>query len=525
MKPILSHTLFSLLLIFSSPIVAAADAEPARCRYAKVAKLPLQYTGPSLQITTEGVINGTPARMLVDTGAYETFLTRTGTERRGMSLQNTGRVAYGAGGSTWIYETRVSEFSVGPTRTNSRGYMRVLGEFGFTPSFDALLGSPFLLQTDLEISLATKELTFFRPNNCKDSNLGYWDENVMSIPFERPGGGGFTDRGINPHFLVQVNGQNMRAMIDTGAQVSAISLKAARRAGLKLDAPGVTAGKAFVGVGERKVGRWLTVFKSFQIGEELIENADISVNEDDGAAVDVILGADFLRAHRVLFAMSQDKLYFSYIGGEPFGQHRKLEPWIQAEANGGNADAQMALAAAYGNGKGVARDEAAAERWLEKAAANGSPRATLLSARKTMLAGDFAVAAPRLRAGLDKLPSDRQAALWLYLARVRTGQGELAKTELSAAFARGAREEWPAPLADFYLGKISADKLLRVAAGDGAQAALRGCHALAAMREWHQAHGQEDGAPALATRAAAMCATGTAASIWRSGQFIHGDED
>ncbi|QNA97664.1 retroviral-like aspartic protease family protein [Massilia sp. Se16.2.3] len=414
MKPISSRTLLALLLAFSASTVAAADAEPARCQYTRVARLPLQYTGPALQITTEGSIDGTPARMLVDTGAHETFLTRTGTERRGMSLHNTGKVAHGAGGSTWIYETRVSEFSAGPARTHGRGYMQVLNEFGFTPSFDALLGSPFLLQTDLEISLATKEITFFRPKNCKDSYLGYWNENVLSIPFERPANSGFTDQGLNPHFTVQVNGQKMRAMIDTGAQVSLVSLAAARRAGFTPDAPGVTAAGNFTGVGERKQRRWLWVFKNFQIGEESIGNADLSVTGDDRMSVDVILGADFLRAHRVLFAMSQDKLYFSYIGGEPFGQHRKLEPWIQAEADGGNADAQMALAAAYQNGEGVTRDEAAADRWLDKAAAGGSPQAILLSARKTMLAGDFAAAAPRLRAGLDKLPSDRQAALWLY---------------------------------------------------------------------------------------------------------------
>jgi len=33
---------------------------------------------------------------------------------------------------------------------------------------------------------------------------------------------------------------------------------------------------------------------------------------------DMILGADFLRAHHVLFAVSQQKLYFSYAGGRVF---------------------------------------------------------------------------------------------------------------------------------------------------------------------------------------------------------------
>jgi hypothetical protein len=33
---------------------------------------------------------------------------------------------------------------------------------------------------------------------------------------------------------------------------------------------------------------------------------------------DMILGADFLKAHRLLFAMSQHRLYLSYLGGDVF---------------------------------------------------------------------------------------------------------------------------------------------------------------------------------------------------------------
>ena len=33
---------------------------------------------------------------------------------------------------------------------------------------------------------------------------------------------------------------------------------------------------------------------------------------------EMLLGADFLRSHRVLFAASQRRFYFSYIGGAVF---------------------------------------------------------------------------------------------------------------------------------------------------------------------------------------------------------------
>ena len=486
MKPILLRALASLSLALAAPLVHAADAGAAApaCRYVAVAKLPLHYTGPMLQITTDGVINGTAARMLVDTGAYESFLTRTGTERRGMTLRNTGSVAQGVGGFSSIYQTRISEFSAGPARSEP-GTMRVLSDFAFTPSFDAILGAPFLLQADLEISLATKELKFFRPNGCADAFLGYWDPDAQVVPFESSFEG-----SPNPHITVLVNGQKMIAMIDTGAQASSISLAAAQRAGVRPDTPGVTRATDVVGVGERKAARWQTVFNTFQIGEQTIRNADIGIIERQGK-FDVILGADFLRAHRVLFAMSQRKLYFSYVGGQPFGADRKLAPWIQAEAEAGNADAQMALAAIYGRGKQVPRDAAASGAWLEKAAANGNPYANLQTGRALVKAGRAAEAAARLRSALDQLPASRDAALWLYLARLRNGQAELGRAELTAAFARSEGGEWPAPVAAFYLGKLGAAQLLEAAAAgaDGAEGKRRTCMSIASMVDLYGAQG------------------------------------
>jgi len=498
MKPILTCMLASLLLALSAQQAQAADDEAPRCRYVAIAKLPLHYTGPYLEITTRGVINGTPALMLVDTGAYDSFLTRQGAERRNMRLSNTGRVAQGVGGFSSIYQTQVQEFVAGSARSEP-GTMRVLSDFGAAPSYDAILGAPFLMQADLEISLASKELKFFQPINCADDHLGYWDPAALAVPLEAN-----INHSPNPPFTVLVNGQKMRAIIDTGAQVSSISLAAARRAGLKLDAPGVKRAADIVGVGENRMTRWHTVLETFQIGEETIRNADVSVTEGLDS-IDVLLGADFLRSHRVLFALSQRKLYFSYVGGEPFDQGNRLAPWIQAEAEAGNTDAQMMLSSMYATGKKVARDPALAIGWLEKAALGGNAHANIATGRQLLLQDEPAEAAARLRAGLDKLPANRPAALWLYLARVRSAQPELARTELGTAFARGNDDAWPAPIAAFYLGKIDENGLLKQASEDRVHAATRRCQALVSMTEWYRAHGNGERADAIAAQSRQEC--------------------
>ncbi len=481
------------------PAAAQAQAATPKCRYLEVGTLPLSYTGPHLELTTRGTINGSPATMLVDTGAFDTVLTSTGVTARKLSLRASGNSARGVGGETRIYLVGVDEFSVGPARSGQT-WMPVLTEFGVPPDYDAIIGAPLLLQADVELSLATKQLRFFRPANCDGVSLAYWDEGAMSIPFDVKHA-----RSPNPHFTVLVNGKKMSAMIDTGAASSAIGLKAARRAGLTLDAPGVTRASDSTGIGSRRVAGWNTTFATFQIGDELVRNAEVGVIDWDGQ-VDVLLGADFLRAHRVLFAMSQQKLYISYVGGEPFGQRSKLEPWIVAEADAGNHDAQMLAATMLSRSGAGAQDAARVNAWIGQAARAGNPTAALMTGHALVRQGALEPGIAYLRHAAARLPSNHTAARWLYLARVRNRQTDLAHSELLASSARIENKAWPAPISDFYLGKLSADALLAKASAGGGSAQKQSCEALTAMSDWHAAHGDAAQADALTARAEAQCA-------------------
>jgi clan AA aspartic protease (TIGR02281 family) len=494
-----TRSLLAIALCGALLPAAAAEADAPACRYTEIARLPLHYTGLGLSVTAQGSINGNPATMLVDTGAFDTALATTPVERYKLALTETGRKSQGVGGEAKIYTAQIDELSVGVAKSGP-ARLPVLTDFGSPPSFDAIIGAPFLLQTDMEISLATKELRFFRASNCNDRFLAYWDPAAIEIPFEAG-----RSRDPNPRFTVLVNGKKMRAMIDTGATTTVIGLNAAKRAGLKLGSPGVTRQGETSGLGNGRAALWKTSFDTFQIGEETVKNAEIGVIDWDGN-VDILLGDDFLRAHRVLFAMSQRKIYLSYVGGEPFGQRDKLEPWIEQEAEAGNSDAQLVLGQMYAVGHGVPQDRTLGASWLERAARGGNPQANVLTGRELMMKGFPEDGAARLHSALAKLPSDRMAALWLYQARVRSKQPELAKTELAAHFARNKDNAWPGPIADFYLGKITEEALLRQAGADAATAKAHTCQSLAAMTEWYQAHGKDERVQALLPQRKAACA-------------------
>jgi clan AA aspartic protease (TIGR02281 family) len=481
----LRSLLLPLAVLTVAPAAHAWQAEPKRCQLAQLMTLPVRYTGPSLNLTIEGRIDGTPADMLIDTGSSGTILTRTATERRGLSLRSTNGRAYGIGGAARIYSAQIREFKAGPAAiTNSR--VRVLGDFGTAPSFEAILGAPFLLQSDLEISLATKEIKFFKPSNCDDANLAYWDENAVQIPF-RWGSSSHT----NPEFKVLINGKEVTAVIDSGAATTVMTRRAAEKAGLNMDAPGVNRTGEATGIGTRRIAHWSVTLGTLQIGRETINNADIGVIDTGDLDVDLLLGADFLRSHRVMFAMSQRKLYFTYVGGDALGQRRRIEPWLQQEADAGNGDAQMMVAAMHGRGHGVPVDAAQAQAWIDKAAAGGHPRANLTVGQRLMKERRYTEAVARIRQALNHLPGERSGALMLYAARMYNNEADLAQRELAAAFTHDL-DDWPGPLADFYLGKLDETRLLKLAREESEHALRRTCQARFVIAERYRFSGDEE---------------------------------
>lgn len=305
-------TLGALCLLF--PILSHAAGDAGSCRYVPVAKLPIAYSDATRRATVEGSVNGQPARMIVDTGAYSTALFRPLAERLGLRLDITGRYSNGVGGSSVDYATRVDDFSFAGMHTG-RVPMQVIGDASVHDG-DGLVGVDFLLQADMELSLADKYLQFFRASGCGDTYLAYWDSDAMEIPFA-----GKEERSNKPYVMVELNGVKLMAILDTGAPRSVVYRHAAEKAGIKLDAAGVRQGRKVGGIGDGHVDSWFATFDSFAIGRESMKQVELQVLDASSrgrGAVDVILGVDFLRVHRILFAMSQDRLYMSYLGGDPF---------------------------------------------------------------------------------------------------------------------------------------------------------------------------------------------------------------
>jgi hypothetical protein len=89
------------------------------------------------------------------------------------------------------------------------------------------------------------------------------------------------------------------------------------------------------GVGLKTLETSHARFSSITVGQETVQHpeltvADVFANVREvhlGSLIeqtwfqepDIVVGADFFRAHRVYIANSQGKIYFTYLGGVPYG--------------------------------------------------------------------------------------------------------------------------------------------------------------------------------------------------------------
>lgn len=470
-----------VLLAVAGPLMAA---EPPRCKYQKIGELPLRLAGPHLAPFVQGSINGQPATMLVDTGAYASFITSQGVDAFQLTQRFTGRHSVGVGGAARLYGVRLKEFGIGPSHTSDL-YLDVIGDTAVPFEFDAIVGADFLLQADLEVSLAERVIRLFRPRDCADTFLAYWADDAVVVPLNPSFKG-----SQNLSFTVELNGVRLNAIIDTGSALTMVSADAARKAGVADDHPSSQDGGTAVGVGSERAALRRVIFSTFGIGGEIIRDAELLVARHAIARdTEVVLGTDFLRTHRVLFAMSQRLLYVNYLGGDVFARNSRAIPaWLQREVDSGNADAMLALARRYAEGRQAPLDTFKAVALVERAAAAGHRPAMLAMGELHLRAKRPLEAAQSYRSALALRPDDRRGWLMLYLARV-AAQDQAAAAELSARLAADSKRTWPAPVGDYYLGRIDGAALLAAAASDASDADARGCDArtfiawLAAVRD------------------------------------------
>jgi predicted aspartyl protease len=288
-----------------------AAAETPKCKLARIAEWSVgtKYYRPIV----DGEINGKKIGILLDTGAQMSLVRRSATTKLGLTRYEAKEYrAVGIGGETQAEYVLIEEFRIGRTvRKNWR--VPVAGEHDFGDDIAVVLGEDFLRQFDVEFDLAHNAVRLYETRDCQGVPLAYWTtEPAGVVPMEA---------GAEVRLTVAINGKPVRAQLDSGARASVLAMPDATQLGVTPDTAGVIAGGCTTGLGRKSVDSWIGPFESFAIGNEIIRDPKLRfapVREQLAGLPPMLLGADFLRAHRVLIARSQGKMYFTYAGGTVF---------------------------------------------------------------------------------------------------------------------------------------------------------------------------------------------------------------
>jgi predicted aspartyl protease len=312
----------SLALTLVAVSIAANAATPAhKCKYSRIAEVPVWTQGG--RPVTEGSVNGSKVGILLDTGAGPSLIHRSAVQKLGLTpVDVTGLRMLGADGSALAVQ--IDEFKLShAVRKDWR--VLVSGEATLGSNVAVVLGYDFFQGMDVEFDLPGGAVRFFKAEDCDGIALSYWTREPAGQVAIEPGG--------QLELTVQINGQPARAQLDSGASTSVIESDLASRLGVTAKSPGVVPGGCSSGLGRNPIESWIGQFETFTIGQERIRSPrlrfadlwkDMTSIEAGGPAKKMqglpamLLGADFLRTHRVLIAHSQRRIYFTYAGGTVF---------------------------------------------------------------------------------------------------------------------------------------------------------------------------------------------------------------
>lgn len=307
-------SILALLAAIGVLAVSCAPPAQAQCTLHRAAQLPAEMVRG--YVTVAVTINGAPARMLIDTGAPFSMITPAAAARVGAPVTQTdipqlmGGLSNGLSLAT-IATARTFGFAGAAVR-NAEFYV---WPRGFDEKIDGIVGQNLLSGVDVEFDLANGMVRLIQPDDCGATPLAYWaaDPNsVVAVPFDSG-----PPRAHRVDLSARLNGAPVKARLDTGAYRSMLTLAAARRLGVD-PSKSPPEGRAF-GV-NRDAGFvfWRAHFNDFALGGEAVKGFSLMVADTDGDDIDLLLGVDFLKSHRVLISNSQHRLYFTYQGGPIF---------------------------------------------------------------------------------------------------------------------------------------------------------------------------------------------------------------
>jgi tetratricopeptide (TPR) repeat protein len=256
------------------------------------------------------------ARFILDSGAFYSTISRASAAEFGLKVSAAPpwfRLR-GIGGDTSAGIAETDTFSLAGIKLPKVEFVVGGSDMGST----GLIGQNILGLADVEYDLPHGAVRLMKTSGCGRASLAYWagDKPYTMLDLE-----GNPDGIFRPHTIatVMLNGVKIKALFDSGAQSSLLSLATAKRLGITPETPGVEFVGNGGGLGTHRVPTWLATFDKIDIGGEAINKPRIRMSQLDLGNADMLIGVDFFLTHRMFVSNTTHRMFVTYEGGPVFG--------------------------------------------------------------------------------------------------------------------------------------------------------------------------------------------------------------
>jgi len=260
-------------------------------------------------------INGINANVVLDTGAERSLVTPEAVRRLGLASDEwVATTMRGVSGIVEHPNADPHSLALGEVplhrQTVTHDISLLVAEMpGSLPPglvVDGLLGRDLLSSFDLEFDIRAHQLTLYDVRECSGEFVP-WTGGFATLPAIMP----TTKAMIVP---ITIDGQRLRALLDTGATSLLILAPGMFRLGLTPATIAHDPGAVTRGIGPMAPEIHRHRFSTWQVGPELERNPTFWVSQARVVPiVDALLGADWLLAQR--------RVWISFTTGQVFFQH------------------------------------------------------------------------------------------------------------------------------------------------------------------------------------------------------------
>ena len=291
---------------------AAGDPFPkGSCTIASVGDMRvLTQTGaPVIEVR----LNGNAEAMIVDSGAGVSSLSSNAADRLQLQQKEGHMILEGVDGSSFAPLATIDHLGVGLGTIHDVPFYVIPGQIeGDVDGLPVagLFGADFLYAYDAYFDLPDRQFSLYREFHCPadaDASAGLgWTRPAYTVPFTSVARDE-TKIGLP----IMLNGHRIDTILDSGASKTLITAEDARAAGVSEADLSRGRRDTISGINGRHREAYHHVFASLAIGPERFDNVELLVSE---AGQMSLLGADFLRTHRVVVSYARHLVFIEPSG-------------------------------------------------------------------------------------------------------------------------------------------------------------------------------------------------------------------